>query len=98
MPYPTPLPNKSDWESRMTFYANVHRNDVSTGTYDEKLLSTYYDGGWVYFRILDYTSDPQWATVADSFVAFYRDQYINAQTPHGAVPGYWNFTHGETES
>lgn len=95
MPYPTPLAYKSNWESNMTTWGAFHQNDVSTGSFDEKLLSTYYDGGWVYFRIKDYTGTSSWGTVATDFIDFYRDEYVVPN--NGGVPGYWNFTHGLTE-
>lgn len=95
MPYPTPLAYKSNWESNMTTWGDYHKNDVFNGSFDEKLLSTYYDGGFVYFRLKDYTGTSSWGTVATDFIDFFRDQYVVPN--NGAIPGYWNFTHGLTE-
>src|SRR5262249_39900401 len=95
MPYPTPLNNKSDWETRMTTWGAFHQNDTTTGSFDEKLLSTYYDGGGVYFRIGDYTGNSSWYTTALAFAHWYRDNYVIPN--NGGVPGYWNFTTGLKE-
>jgi hypothetical protein len=57
-----------------------------------KLGTTYYDGERVYYQIADYTGDPTWKYCAGFAEKFYRDQF--AIPNNGAVPGYWNFTHG----
>lgn len=79
----------------MLSWGDFHKNDTTTGSFDEKLLSTYYDGAWVYFRLGDYTGDSAWYTTALAFGDFYRDQYVVPNS--GGVPGYWNFTNGLTE-
>ncbi len=78
----------------MLTYGNLHCQNLQSATvnYDTKLLSTYYDGEWVFRQIGDYTQNPSWYNCANLAEAIYRDQYVN---PAGAVvPGYWNFPHG----
>lgn len=64
----------------------------SGATFDTLLAATYYDAEWVYYRIGDYTGDPSWYSCATAAEAVYRDRYVIPN--NGAVPGYWNFTHG----
>jgi hypothetical protein len=97
-----PIPELSTWESHMVEYGRKHCQsmvdyDAMTGDQavqlsGSRLGTTYYDGERVYYQIADYTGDPTWKYCARFAEKFYRDQF--AIPANGAVPGYWNFTHG----
>jgi hypothetical protein len=63
-------------------------------TNDELLAAVYYDALRVFLQIADYTRDASWIACAERAKAVYRDRYVVPNK--GAVPGYWNFTHGLT--
>lgn len=81
----------------MRTYGAQHCQTLQGGSanFDTKLLWTYYDAEWVYYQIGDYTGDSSWYSCARAAEAVYRDQYTLPN--NGAVPGYWNFTHGLLE-
>lgn len=90
-----PPPELDRWRTQMiaagqalcTYLAEPH-------TDDELLSSVYYDAQRVFFQIADYTGDGKWNICAQRAAAIYRDKYVLPN--NGAVPGYWNFTHGLT--
>jgi hypothetical protein len=88
------IPELALWESHMTQYGRIHCAGLSDPrkTSDEKLAATYYDAQWVYYQIGDYTKDGTWHSCAEEARAIYRDRYVLPN--NGAVPGYWDFTHG----
>ena len=92
-----PLPQLSKWESQMKSYGATHCAMLKNpGTpYDTALNGTYYDAQWVYEQIAEYTGDTTWYSCADAVEKVYRDKYVMAS--NGAIPGYWNFTHGILE-
>ena len=92
-----PVPALAEWEANMKNFGMKHCQALSGGGlgFDAALLSTYYDGEWVYYQIADYTGDASWNNCAQAAEAVYRDQYVMASG--GGVPGYWNFTHGLLE-
>lgn len=76
----------------MTYWGDVYRQNYSDPdlSFDDKLVTYYYDNGKVLFEIATYTGDSIWNTYAQEAVTFYRewiDEDWNA-------PGYWNFTDG----
>lgn len=91
---PVPIPSLAKWESQMLSYGAQHCANYTSGsmTFDQKLASTYYDAEWVFYQIADYTRDSSWNTCAARAEGVYRDQYVVPN--NGAVPGYWNFSHG----
>ena len=92
----SPVPQLALWQQHMTQYGAQHcRTLQDGGSFDAKLAATYYDAEWVFYQIGDYTGDSSWYRCARAAEAVYRDQYVSPNG--GAVPGYWNFTHGLTE-
>ena len=90
------VPQLSAWEQQMLEYGARHCATLKgSASFDTKLASTYYDAEWVYYQIADYTGDAAWHDCARAAEAVYRDQYVLAN--NGAVPGYWNFSHGVAE-
>ena len=89
-----PVPQLALWEQQMKQYGAQHCQTLrNTGaSFDLKLATTYYDAEWVFYQIGDYTRDSSWYSCAAAAEAIYRDQYVLAN--NGAVPGYWNFSHG----
>ena len=91
-----PVPELATWEQQMLNYGARHCATLKgSGSFDTKLSATYYDAEWVYYQIADYTHDSSWNDCARAAEAVYRDQYVLAN--NGAIPGYWNFSHGVTE-
>lgn len=78
----------------MRYYGGIHclNLDNPAMNKDYKLASTYYDSSLVFFKIADYTNDPAWLSCAEAAERVYRDSYVMPSV--GAVPGYWNFSHG----
>ena len=95
--YGPPIPGLAQWQDQMTQYGAAHATFIGSaqGTYDERLLATYYDAGRVYHQIADYTQNAAWNATAQQAIDFYRDQYV--VPAGGVVPGYWNFTRGLKE-
>ncbi len=90
-------PLLAQWQSQMVEHGKELCRSLQDSAYsaDEKLLATYYDAEWVFYQIADYTGDNSWIDCAQAAEAVYRDGYV---TPgNGAIPGYWNFTHGLLE-
>lgn len=90
----TAIPSLAKYEEQMITYGKSHCNnlDSSEKSFDEKLLSTYYDAEWVYYQIYDYTKDTSWLNCAKKAGEVYRDNYVIPANSN--IPGYWNFTHG----
>ncbi len=90
---PTPIPELARWKAQMltsgralcSYLAEPH-------SFDDLLSAVYYDSQRVFLQIAEYTGDAGWTRCADRAAAIYRDQYV--LRAKGAVPGYWNFTHG----
>ncbi len=96
--YP-PIPSLGEWRSNMTTYGAGNWCNVLTRTggpcgaaYEQ--CSWYYDGERVFYQIADYTKNTKWDICALNVQAHYRDQYVLAQTPPGAVPGWRVFPDG----
>ena len=93
---PVPIPELALWESNMLQFGRsnctVLMNYDASGTTDEKIASTYYDGTRVYYQINTYTGDPSWKYCAGFAKKFYRD--LDVLPNNGDVPGYWTFTRG----
>ena len=89
-------PELARWEAQMKTYGQQHCQELrdSRLSADERLTATYYDGEWVYYQISQYTGDKSWLSCAQLAETIYRDGYVVANK--GAVPGYWNFSHGLT--
>lgn len=82
----------------MTTFGSQHCLDAATGTTDQKLASTYYDGLKVYLDISDYTKDTaKWAPCVSANLNTYRG-YVEGSSAdgggYGGVPGYWAFSAG----
>ena len=88
-------PDKALWDEHMIEYGMHHGAYFATQpepTNDAKLDHVYYDGARVYAQIAAYTGQPEpWHTYATQANAWFRDYVIRS---NGAVPGYYNFTHG----
>jgi len=87
------IPNLAQWENHMLSYGRSHCDNLtgSSLSSDAKLAATYYDAQLVFFQIGDYTGDKSWYACADAARAVYRGY---AEDSNGAVPGFWNFSHG----
>ena len=90
----TPL---SDWQSHMTQYGGSVCNYIkdTSQTFDDRLISTYYDGERVFYQMCDYLSNPLWCTCAQESEKVYRDGYVIPN--NGALPGYWIMADGLAE-
>ena len=93
-----PIPLLSEWKSQMLSYGRTHCQSSGNPNigFDERLAASYYDAEWVFYRIGDYTNDQSWYACAQLAEATYGNNYV--QTNNGAVPGYWNFSHGLTRN
>ena len=88
------IPMLAQWKQQMLDFGR-HNCDYlkgSSGTFDERLMSTYYDAEWVFYQIADYTGDTSWNSCAQAAEKVYRDQYV--MPANGQTPGYWTFSHG----
>lgn len=92
------LPGLKSWEANMVSFGRHHCDHLNDPhlTNDERLSATYYDAQWIYYQIADYTQDAIWYQCAEKAEKVYRDSY--AAPAGGRVAGYWNFTHGLTQS
>lgn len=92
-----PIPNLDDWEAHMTAFGAIHCASLGSSRTDPdtKLLGTYYDAEWIFYRIRDYTGDESWNNCAALAESVYRDGYV--RPADSVVPGYWNFTRGLVE-
>ena len=97
--YP-PIPGLSVWQSSMTTYGAGHWCNQQTLVGEAcapgyEQCSWYYDGERVFYQIADYTNNPAaWDVCALNSQANYRDQYVLAQSPIGAIPGWRVFPDG----
>lgn len=93
-----PIPRLAQWESQMLSYGQTHCQNLkgNSMSFDQKLNATYYDAEWVFFQIADYTHDTSWYSCAQAAQTVYGQQYVIAS--NGFIPGYWNFSHGLTQS
>lgn len=92
-PEPRPVPELDQWEAHMVRFGRALCDSLAQPLpFDDLLNAVYYDAQRVFYQIAEYTRDPAWLTCAQRAGAVYRDQYVLPRK--GAVPGYWNFTHG----
>lgn len=92
-----PIPELARWESQMKKFGKIHGDRLAELTSippNQKPEATYYDAIRVYYQIADYTGDRSWDRYAFLAKRFYRDEYVLRKDLMGAVPGFWNFTHG----
>ena len=89
-------PDKAIWEAHMIEWGIVHGDWLDTQpepNNDAKLDHVYYDQGWAFYQIADYTGQAEpWRTYAKKALIWFYDYAIYRNT--GVVPGYYNFTHG----
>ena len=89
-------PDKALWEAHMIEYGMQHGSYFDTQpepTNDQKLDHVYYDGCRVYAQIAAYTGNAEpWTGYAKKAMEWFYDYAITRNA--GAVPGYYNFTHG----
>lgn len=89
-------PDKATWEANMTHWGVIHGDYLDTEpepNNDAKLDHVYYDQGYAMYQIADYTGQAEpWNTYAKKALAWFYDYAITRNG--GAVPGYYNFTHG----
>ena len=97
-PLDRPIPRLAEWRANMLTHGLQSCRTVADTrlSFDERLAETYYDGEWVFFQIADYTDDPSWLRCAREAHKIYGKDYVLANA--GAVPGYWNFSHGLTRA
>jgi Putative Ig domain len=93
-----PIPSLSKWQSNMTTYGAMWcvqktSNGAMCGIGAEN-CSWYYDGQRIYYQIADYTNDSSWNTCANNSKSLYRDGYVLAASPAGAISGWRVFPHG----
>jgi len=100
-----PIPERANWETRMTYYGALHCNEAaiawavgSDGVNSEDNV-WYYDGTKVYKEIAAYTQNPGWSTCAGYTNTAYRSFVLGATSsydlsgwrifPHGLAIDYW---------
>jgi len=95
-PEPSNGPDKTIWEAHMIEWGIIHGDWLDTQpepSNDAKLDHVYYDQGWAFHQIADYTgTEEPWRTYAKKALAWFYDYAITRN--NGSVPGYYNFTHG----
>lgn len=89
------IPSIREWKARMVSAGQALCEALSRPESPDHLVGqVYYDAQRVFFQIADYTGDRSWERCAQRAEAVYRDAYVLPN--RGALPGYWNFTHGLT--
>jgi hypothetical protein len=87
-----PVPSLAKWEENMTFYAAKHMERLDEYDTVWEGFPWYYDAGWAYYQIADYTGDPSWGPKGQLIMDYYKNDYVLAN--NGRIPGWRVFCHG----
>lgn len=92
---PVTLPDLSLWDNFMTYGAGRFCTNKAAPTevfsFGVESQVWYYDGGWVYRQIADYTGDAEWNNCAVNISNQYRDYIVGAG---GGIPKYKAYYNG----